>query len=138
MVMGIASFVILMWTRGDDSVLVVLYSINVFLTFSLSLPGMCTYWWRHRRDGEHWFRHFALSAPGLSVTGTVLVITLVEKFTECGWLTVLVTSAVVVLCFLIKHHYNDTRAQIAKEDALFAGAAPVVDDTSGEDDGSTR
>jgi hypothetical protein len=64
-------------------------------------------------------RHFALSALGLAVTSTVLVITLIEKFTAGGWLTVLVTSAVVALCLLIKRHYSDTRAQLAKEDALF-------------------
>lgn len=126
MVMGLASLVILLWTHGDVSVLVVLYSINVFLTFSLSLLGMCTYWWQHRHDGEPWGKHFALSALGLSVTSVVLVITLIEKFTEGGWLTVLVTSAVIALCIFIKRHYSDTRAQLAREDALFAGAAPEV------------
>jgi amino acid transporter len=126
-VMGVASLAILFWTHGNVDVLVVLYSINVFLTFSLSLLGLCVYWRKHRDDGSHWVRHFAFSALGLSVTSTVLVITLIEKFTAGGWLTVLVTSAVVVLCVLIKRHYSDTRAQIAKEDALFAGAAPEVD-----------
>jgi amino acid transporter len=126
-VMGVASLAILFWTHGNVDVLVVLYSINVFLTFSLSLLGLCVYWWKHRGDGSNWLRHFAFSALGLSVTSAVLVITLIEKFTAGGWLTVLVTSAVVVLCVLIKRHYSDTRAQIAKEDALFSGAAPEVD-----------
>ncbi|BCG00446.1 amino acid transporter [Paraburkholderia sp. PGU19] len=126
-VMGVASLAILFWTHGNVDVLVVLYSINVFLTFSLSLLGLCVYWWKHRADGSHWIRHFAFSALGLSVTSTVLVITLIEKFAAGGWLTVLVTSAVVALCVLIKRHYSDTRAQIAKEDALFAGATPEVD-----------
>ena len=129
-VMGVASVLILFWTHGDVAVLVVLYSINVFLTFSLSLLGLCTYWWRQRKNGAHWWRHFALSALGLSVTSTVLVITLVEKFTAGGWLTVLVTSAVIALCFLIRHHYDETRAQIAKEGALFSGETPVVLDTA--------
>lgn len=129
-VMGIATLAILLWTQGDVSILVVLYSINVFLTFSLSLLGLCTYWWRHRHDGKHWVRHFALSALGLSVTSTVLVITLIEKFGAGGWLTVLVTSAVVALCFFIKRHYGETRALIAKEDALFAGAPPEIDENA--------
>ncbi|WP_408122711.1 APC family permease [Caballeronia grimmiae] len=127
-VMGLASLAILFWTRGNVDVLVVLYSINVFLTFSLSLLGLCVYWWKHRGDGNHWIRHFAFSLLGLSVTSAVLAITLIEKFTAGGWLTVLVTSAVVVLCVLIKRHYNETRAQLAKEDAIFAGATPEVDD----------
>jgi hypothetical protein len=102
----------------------------VFLTFSLSLLGLCTYWWRHRRDGKGWVRPFVLSALGLSVTSTVLVITLVEKFTAGGWLTVLVTSAVVAACFLIKRHYNDTRAQLAREDAIFSDMPPATDETA--------
>ncbi|AOJ71868.1 MULTISPECIES: APC family permease [Burkholderia] len=127
-VMGVASFLILLWTHGNVDVLVVLYSINVFLTFSMSLLGLCTYWWRRRRDDAGWLRHFALSALGLSVTSVVLVITLVEKFTAGGWLTVLVTSAVIAACLLIHRHYSDTRAQLAKEDALFAGEPPAVDE----------
>ncbi|WP_118183648.1 APC family permease [Paraburkholderia phosphatilytica] len=129
-VMGLASLAILIWTRGNVDVLVVLYSINVFLTFSMSLLGLCTYWWRRRSEDAGWLKHFALSALGLSVTSAVLVITLIEKFAEGGWLTVLVTSAVVLLCFLIKRHYSDTRAQLAKEDALFSAAAPVVDEAT--------
>ncbi len=129
-VMGAASLVILLWTHGEVAVLVVLYSINVFLTFSLSLLGLCTYWWRRRHSDAGWGKHFALSAWGLSVTSTVLVITLVEKFTAGGWLTVLVTSAVVALCFLIRRHYDATRALIAKEDALFSGAPPTVDEAA--------
>jgi amino acid transporter len=124
-VMGIASLAILFWTHGNVDVLVVLYSINVFLTFSMSLLGMCTYWWQHRRDGRGWVRPFALSALGLSVTSTVLVITLIEKFTAGGWLTVLVTSAVVAACFLIHRRYSDTRAQLAQEDALFSEVSPA-------------
>jgi amino acid transporter len=127
-VMGIASLVILMWTKGNVDILVVLYSINVFLTFSLSLLGLCTYWWRHRHDGRGWVRPFALSALGLAVTSTVLVITLIEKFTAGGWLTVLVTSAVIAACFLIKRHYSDTRSQLAREDSLFTDLPPAANE----------
>ncbi len=125
-VMGVASLLILLWTRGQVAVLVVLYSINVFLTFSLSLLGLCIYWWRHR--GEHrWIVRFGLSLLGLSVTATVLVITLVEKFTAGGWLTVLVTGLVIALCVLVKRHYTATRAELARADELFAGNPPLVD-----------
>ena len=128
-VVGLSSLLILLWTHGSVDVLVVLYSINVFLTFSMSLLGLCTYWWRHRSE-RGWFKHFFLSALGLTVTATVLVITLVEKFTAGGWLTVLVTSAVIALCFMINRHYAYTRAQLAKEDALFSGAPPEVDEAT--------
>jgi amino acid transporter len=120
MVMGLSSLAILIWTGGQVDLLVVLYSINVFLTFSMSLLGMCIYWWRHRREDAHWVHRFGFSALGFLLTATVLVITTVEKFSAGGWLTVVVTGLVVVLCMLTKRHYKETRAQLARSDAAFA------------------
>src|SRR5215467_9998604 len=84
--MGLAALGILVVTGGRVALLVVLYSINVFLTFSLSLLGLCIYWWRVRRDDRRWLHRIALSCWGLIVTGGILVVTLVEKFTEGGWM----------------------------------------------------
>ncbi|MFL9917046.1 APC family permease [Paraburkholderia fungorum] len=125
-VIGAANLAVLLWTHGDVTTLVVLYSINVFLTFSLSFLGLCIYRWG-RRGRQGWLRAFALALLGLSTTVTVLAVTLVEKFTAGGWLTVLVTGVVIMLCFLVRRHYRQTSAQLAKEDAAFAGAAPEVD-----------
>ena len=83
LLMGIAAIGILIVTLGL-SLLVVLYSINVFLTFSLSLLGLCIYWWRSRQLNRNWLLRFALSLLGLAVTAGILIITTVEKFTEGG------------------------------------------------------
>jgi hypothetical protein len=45
-----------------------------FLTFSLSLLGLCIYWWRARHDDWRWRRRIAVSCLGLLVTGSILVI----------------------------------------------------------------
>jgi len=120
-VMGAASLTILLWTQGEVAVLVVLYSINVFLTFSLSLLGLCIYWWHHRDRARNWLGRLLLSTMGLTVTASVLVITLLEKFMAGGWLTVVVTSAVIGICLLIKGHYVEIRKHLAEADAVFAG-----------------
>src|SRR5207247_1976771 len=90
-IMGVAALVILLWSRGSMDLLVVLYSINVFLTFSLSLLGLCIYWWRHRNDDRRWSYRFLLSVLGFIVTAGILGVTVVEKFGEGGWVTVLIT-----------------------------------------------
>ncbi len=118
-VMGVAALGILIWTQGKVSVLVVLYSINVFLTFSLSLLGLCVHWTRQRRTRQRWRRRLLLSAIGLAVTAGILVVTAVEKFGEGGWVTVVITSVVIGLCLLVKQHYDETRAQLQKMDRLF-------------------
>jgi K+ transporter len=99
---------------------VVLYSINVFLTFSLSLLGLCIYWWRNRGVEQRWWWRLLLSLVGLMVTSSILLVTLMEKFAEGGWVTILITSLVIGAGLLIKKHYGETRAQMRKVDQLFA------------------
>lgn len=105
--MGLASLVALIYTKGDVRHLVVMYSINVFLTFSLSMLGMLLLSWRTRRKGR-----IALFAVGFSLCATILGITSYEKFQEGGWITLAVTSSVIVLCFIIHRHYRLVTAKL--------------------------
>jgi amino acid transporter len=120
LVMGVAALGILYWSRGKVDLLVVLYSINVFLTFSLSLAGLCRYWLQHR-ELRQWKRRLLLSAIGLLVTASILVVTVTEKFFEGGWVTVLITAIVIGLCLYIKAHYVETKSRIREVDNVFAG-----------------
>jgi hypothetical protein len=109
--MGAASLAALIYTGGDVGKLVVMYSINVFLTFSLSMFGMAKKTIADRRLG-HWKRKALLFVVGFLLCATILAITVVEKFREGGWLTLLVTAAVVGLCFLIRRHYRQVRKKL--------------------------
>jgi amino acid transporter len=120
LLMGLGALGMLAWTEGDVSVLVVLYSINVFLTFSLSLLGLCRHWWTNRYDEKHYKSRLMLSLLGFTVSGGILIVTVVEKFTEGGWLTILITGLIITLCALIKRHYEEVRQQLRTVDALYA------------------
>lgn len=120
LVMGVAALLILIWSHGDVSLLVVLYSINVFLTFSLSLLGLSVHWWRQRLSVRTWKRKLALSMLGLSVTSSILLVTLVEKFGDGGWMTILITGLVIGFCLLIRTHYDETREKLKEVEKLFA------------------
>jgi amino acid transporter len=120
LLIGLGAIGILLWTEGNVAVLVVLYSINVFLTFSLSLLGLCRHWWRSRYDEPNWRSRLLLALLGFVVASGILVITVVEKFTEGGWLTLLITGLIVGLCVLIKQHYEQVRRQLHLIDALYA------------------
>src|SRR5262245_49446654 len=116
MLMGVAALAVLVWSNGSVTLLVVLYSMNVFLTFSISLAGLVILWWRRRRDDRRWLRRLALSATGLLVTGGILVVLTVEKFAEGGWVTILITGLVIAVCLGIRRHYDAARAQLQKVD----------------------
>ncbi|NTU60284.1 MAG: APC family permease, partial [Deltaproteobacteria bacterium] len=104
--MGTAALAALLYTGGDVGHLVVMYSINVFLTFSLSMFAMARSWFRRRAEVEHWKRRCGLFVIGFLLCATILVITSVEKFTEGGWITLVVTGSLVCLCYAIRAHYR--------------------------------
>ncbi len=115
---GIAALLILFWSEGDVSFLVILYSINVFITFSLSLLGLCVYWATHRREASpHWVFRFGFSLFAFIITSSILCVTLFAKFSSGGWVTMTITLAVIVLCLLIKRHYNFITKKLALLDA---------------------
>ena len=121
-IMGLAALVIVLWSRGSVDLLVVLYSINVFLTFSLSLLGLCIYWWRARSKDRRWLHRLAFSALGLAVTSGILGVTVIEKFGEGGWVTVVITSLVIGLCLAIHRHYDAVKARLKEVDQIFSAA----------------
>lgn len=120
--MGLAALSILLFTDGDVGVLVVLYSINVFLTFTLSLAGLVRHWWISRRDEARWRERLALALLGLTVTSSILVVTFVEKFADGGWLTVLITTVVVIVCLYVHRHYREVAVELEEVDRLLAPA----------------
>jgi hypothetical protein len=109
LLMGAASLAALLYTRGLVSHLIVMYSINVFLTFSLSMFAMLKLWLSRRGDGPGWKRRSILFGAGFVLCATILAITVVEKFAEGGWVTVVVTAVVIGGCFLVRRHYDHAR-----------------------------
>jgi amino acid transporter len=116
LLMGFAAIGILLVTKGSVSLLVVLYSINVFLTFSLSLFGLCIYWWSVRHSDGRWLARIILSGFGLLVTSSILAITTVEKFSDGGFMTLLITGVVIGFCLLNRAHYEKIRRKLRKAD----------------------
>ena len=116
LLMGVSSILLLIYTRGSVSALVVMYSINVFVTFSLSQLGMSRFFIKRRTEDPQWMRHLSVHLVGLVLCVTILVITTFEKFTEGGWLTLLITSVVIGLCYLIKSHYRTVRIGMTQLD----------------------
>lgn len=132
LMMGFAALAILLWSHGAVSLLVVLYSINVFLTFSLSLYGLCKHWWEQRRFVPGWWKRLALSGIGLTVTGFILVVTIAEKFTEGGWITLLITSAVVASCIAVRRHYEDVQTAMERVDDSYSLPLSWDDDAASQ------
>lgn len=112
--MGLASLAALLYTGGDVSHLVVMYSINVFVTFSLSMLAMLIYSIHARRRDPSARTSLSLFAVGLVLCGTILVVTTIEKFTSGGWVTLVVTGALIMFSFGIRRHYDKVSEKVKR------------------------
>jgi hypothetical protein len=113
-------------THGSVGVLVVLYSINVFITFSISQLGMVKHWWSVRQTEPKWRGKLALNGLGLTLTTFILVSLTVMKFSEGGWATLLFTGLLSLGAFGIQKHYRSVGAQLQRLDSIVASARTEV------------
>jgi amino acid transporter len=122
LLMGTAALAVVFFTRAEVSILVVLYSINVFITFTLSQLGMVRHWWFERSRQPAWKRKLFLNGFGMLLTGGILVSLCIVKFSEGGWVTILVTGLLIAAAFGIKRHYRHTQHQLQRLNELVVAA----------------
>lgn len=111
LLMGGAAVGALIMTGGVVHTLVILYSINVFLTFTLTLASITRYRWREKRNPRIWHK-LAIAFLACVVCATILTTTLIEKFSHGGYKTVIITGLVITLGLLIRRHYDRTYARM--------------------------
>ncbi len=114
LLMGGAALLLMYVTNGNISFLVIMYAINVFITFSLSQLGMSRFIIINRKKIKEWSKHLPIYLTGLGLCLTILTITIYEKFEQGGWLTLIVTFFVIVICYLIHRHYGKIKKAMRK------------------------
>lgn len=122
----IASLLIIVF-RARVDLLIPLYAIGVFLSFTLSQIGMARRWWKigHLEEGKEvieagsvlryesgWSTKMLINSFGALCTGIVMMIFAVTKFREGAWVVLLIIPALVKLFFTIHGHYKDLAAHL--------------------------
>lgn len=116
-VLAAAALVLLVVAEGDTQKLVPVFAIGVFIGFTLSQAGMVRHWHLDRGSGWRW--RAAVNGLGALLTFAALVIELVSKFGEGGWL---VFAAVAVLVAVFESVHRTYRRIGA---ALHLGEVPA-------------
>ena len=113
-IIALAALATLLYTKGVIDQLVTMYSINVFVTFSLAQLGMIRFWIGERRNRSRWKRPLTLHVVGAILCLGILVMVVVEKFFEGAWMTLLVTALLIAFCWRIRRHYAKVSTKLAK------------------------
>ncbi len=102
----------LLWAFGGDThALIPLYSVGVFLCFTLSQTGMVRHWLRVREPGWRW--RLAINAAGGVLTAVVLGIVIFEKFGDGAYLVVILVPLLVAMMLFISRQYLRSARELA-------------------------
>lgn len=118
LIMGGLALVLMTATNGSVQFLVVLYSINVFITFCFSQAGMVRHWWNVRLQFKGWLKKLFINGVGLSLSAFILLSMVIMKFHNGGWITLFITGALVIIAILIKRHYYQTAKLLHRLNSL--------------------
>ncbi len=105
------AFLLLAAFGGDTHALIPLYSVGVFMCFTLSQIGMVRHWLRERDTGWHW--RMAVNATGAVLTAVVLLIVVSEKFVDGAYVVVIIVPLLVGMMLFINRQYNRSRRELA-------------------------
>ncbi len=118
-----AGALILMF-RGDTHAMIPLYTVGVFVAFSLSQAGMVAHWLRTRESG--WWWAAAMNGTGAVVTAVVLGVVAWSKFMHGAWIVLFAIPLIISFMLSIKRHYR----RIASQLALDGSSASVAESNS--------
>ena len=112
-VLGALASTLLVVFRGQTDKLIPLYTIGVFVAFTMSQAGMVSRWLRLREPG--WQHGLAMNAVGMVLTAIVFLVTAGDKFTEGAWIVLVLIPLLVATFFSIHRHYADVAEDLATE-----------------------
>jgi len=119
---------LILWAFGGSVTnLIPLYTIGVFLAFTLSQAGLVRRWWRLRNPG--WRISMVINTIGATVTGVTLLVVAYTKFTFGAWMVLLILPLLVLMLYSISQHYRSVADALTLEDLdapLPPPAPPVV------------
>jgi amino acid transporter len=132
LLMGGAALITMVLTNGSVKYLVVLYSINVFITFFLSQLGMVRHWWQVRGKEDHWEKKLFINGLGMILTLFILLTVTILKFFDGGWITLILTGSLVTIAMLTQRHYRNTYKLLHRLDELVNVAETSCPSFAGE------
>jgi len=116
-ILSVVAMSLLVLFGGNTTALIPLYSIGVFISFTISQTGMVKHWLADKSAGWRW--RLAINGTGAVLTALVSVVVLVAKFALGAWLIVVLIPILVAMMLFIHHQYVASAAQLAvRPDAI--------------------
>ena len=109
--LAVVASVLIVIFQGSVTALIPLYTIGVFVAFTLSQSGLVMRWWRLRERGWQW--RLVVNAIGAAVTTTVAIVVAITKFALGAWVVLILIPVLVLILMGIQRHFFDVAQQLA-------------------------
>lgn len=110
MLIFVVACILIIAARSDVHRLIPVYSIGVFVSFTLSQFGMVKKWLRTKKKGWHY--KSLINGFGALATFVGLLVVFVNKFTEGAWMLAIAIPALMLLMVYINRHYSYVGGQL--------------------------
>jgi len=120
----LAAVAIALIAAFDASVtnLIPLYTVGVFIAFTLSQGGMVRRWWRLRGETARWRLRATVNGIGALTTGVVAIEVAAAKFALGAWVVLILIPLLILGMLFIRYQYRSTARQLAvRDDIVVAG-----------------
>ena len=104
--LAICACVLIFLFNANTSALIPLYSIGVFLAFTLCQAGLVRVWYHRRRTIKGWWFRALINGFGCLCTFIAILVVIESKFFEGAWLVVIILPLLVLTFYSINKHYR--------------------------------
>jgi amino acid transporter len=108
--LGILSIILLIVFEGKTDLLIPLYAIGVFLSFTLAQGGLVLKWVREKK--KRWFQKSIINGFGAIVTLAVVIIFSITKFLEGAWIVIVISPIMLWMISKVYRHYEDVADEL--------------------------
>ncbi len=119
LLLGGVAAILMVAFKANTNLLIPLYSVGVFISFTISQGGMVRHW--YEEHGRGWQGRLAINALGMLLTGVVAVVVATEKFAAGAWLVILLIPALVFMMLFVRRQYRVEERELRVRDDMVFG-----------------
>lgn len=104
--LAVFACVLIIIFQANTSALIPLYSIGVFLAFTLCQAGLVRVWYNRRREVKSWWIKASINSFGCLCTFIAVIVVIESKFFEGAWIIIIALPLLILMFYRIAHHYR--------------------------------
>ena len=119
-ILGVLAAILIYVFDAETTLLIPLYSIGVFVAFTLCQAGLVKFWYVRRREVSAWWIKALINGFGCFCTLIAVLVVMESKFTEGAWIVIFAIPLLIWMCSKIHSHYKrvDTELAISTDEGL--------------------